>query len=777
MRAMAKKKQSPPSPAAPIASFPPRIPSKKFRWLCYAALFALAAGVRVYSNASHFFARVDPGYRNFEINDSSYQIRRTEITMDHYPHVPFYDTYHYFPDLPAVPWPPGYNLFLATLAKPFDLISSSRLMRESVIGLIPCFMDALTVVLFFFLFSRYVSFSAAFMAAFLLALSTQNVGYSEAGYIDHHYFITFLMALFGLMLYFYHQKPRMGRALLLGSLLGGAVYFNVSAIQYSILALMVVGAHAVVERHNISPFRFPLAVFSAAGFASFLAAFSTPAGRAWKLQYDETSLFQFFLILGAGVCYLLLAIWMKAPRRDGAPPSLLSDFSVDAKKKSMISVGLLFAAGILVAATFKNIYEGAQFLLVGNILNSVQGEEASLGTYYPLWSRVFTWFGLLVPLGLWVLKKKAKEQPFFVALVAIFLAHGILAGSAHFLYIQYLYPWFALVAVLGLFQLMEVLKSWGGLRYGVAAIFLLQATYVGYAETANIDNGEEQAREAIRETITALAWLRDHSPETSYHEAGDGEPEYSVFAHRDYGHQIARISHRPAIVSPFSTTAYVDHMKDYVRATFSREEDDFVRVMERYRSQYLVLDQRDNTMVDFLLGVVKGEPDEQKLREQADSPVFLFRNNLLYFDGELRWKKTPSVRHFRLVYEVPKRVEVPIQSAQGLIRHRFNGLKIFERVSGAKVAGSGFKPGERVIFRLPVQTNTNRKFDYTGFAVADEKGRINVGLAYATVASSMSAVVPMAPLYEVERAAGRKRWLAVSEESVRSGETLTVNAF
>jgi asparagine N-glycosylation enzyme membrane subunit Stt3 len=693
--------------SSPVANSFSLFDQRKNRLLSYAGIFILALTVRILSGSGYFFADVDPGYRNFEINDSSYHIRRTEMIMDNYPQVPFFDSYHYYPDSPSVPWPAGYDLFLATLAKPVDWLGGSQLARETFIGLVPCVMDAITVALFLFVFSQFVPFSTALLASFLLSLGTQNVGYSEAGYVDHHYFITFLMALFILGFHFYNKKPNRMNAAILGTLVGSATYFNVSCIQYALLTLLVVAAHAFINRKEKSLLGLPLLVFGFALAASLVASFSTPTGRALKISYDETSLFQFLLIVAVAACYTLASIWIQPASNE--KKSIFTN-------KIILSAVLLCGCVVLLIVTFKNILEGAKFLLVGNILNSVQGEEISVRVYWRLWPVIFTWFLLFFPFGVWRLIHQRKENPVFVILVLLFLGHGLLSGLSHFLYVQFLYPWYALTAALGCLVVLNRLKpNWGAYRFLILAVFIFQVGYVSWAEILNEKNGEEDARDSIKQTIQALAWLRNNSPQTSHHQFGDGLPEYSVFAHRDYGHQIARIAHRPAVISPFSTTAFVDHMRDYVKATLSKDEDFFIDVMKKYNSKYLILDHRDNTMIDFYLGILKDDPQKNMFAANSESKVFLFRNNLLYFDGELRWKKTPGVKHLRLVYEVPKKVEVPLKGPQGLMQHKFNGFKIFERVEGAKVEARGFKPQERVIFRLPLKNQYQARLELHQF--------------------------------------------------------------
>src|SRR5436309_1381088 len=179
-------------------TLPPAVPrfepfaNPRVRLFAYAAVFLISFALRVASSGPHFFASYDPGYRNFEFYDSNYQARRTEMIVRQFPHVPFYDSYDYYPDNPRVPWPMGYNLLTATIVKPFDLLFHSRQVNETVLGLIPCAVDSVTQLLFLYLFASLLPFPTALMAALFSSLSFVNIEYAEVGYIDHHYFITFM---------------------------------------------------------------------------------------------------------------------------------------------------------------------------------------------------------------------------------------------------------------------------------------------------------------------------------------------------------------------------------------------------------------------------------------------------------------------------------------------------------------------------------------------------------------------------------------------------------
>ncbi len=727
------------------------------------ALFLLAFGLRFSAGEPFFFASIDQGSRNFEVLDSCYHMRRAWMTVDDYPNVPFLDSYHYFPDNPTVPWPIGYTLFLATVAKPIDLVCDSPLAVETVVGILPCLIDGLTALLFLLFFCRFVPFQTAWLGALIYAGSFLNIAYSEAGYIDHHYFISFLVACSACLFAYFDARPSVKRGLLAGSVLSVSLFFNVSLIQYVLLFLGALWCALLFARDGRERIKPAAALFAAALSVALLVSFTTPAGRSFQIRYDEISLFHPLLITFAILGGALGLIWLK--------PGLLSG-------RRRLALTAILAAGtiLLVAVTYRDVIEGARFLLVGNRLNKIQSEEASILGYAPIWQQVFTWFVLFVPFGVYALCRK-KRNPFFLAALGLFFLYGSFTGLSHLLYVQYFFPWYGLVIAVGAFFLLDLLeRRLKVFRYALLIPFVLQAGWVVWTTQLGATDVQINQRRFDEQTIRALAWLREHTPPTSHHAAGNGEPEYSVFAHRDFGHQIVRTAQRPVTTSPFSTPDFVDHMQDYVRLSFGTDEQTAAAMMDKYCSRYLILDGRDNKTAEFLIGILEGEPDHEAVRSAvtAETINFLFRNNLLIFDGTLNWRARPSIERFRLIYEGQSKLPVQLATQSGVTTRLYNSFKIFEYVKGARVTGSGFSSNEPVLFQLPLETNTGRRFTYSAAIKADSQGRIAVTLPYATEQNPHSAVRPLLDHYEVTVSSGKTK-VPVSDEQVARGETLVLN--
>ena len=714
---------------------------RRARAWAYATIFLFSFALRLASSGPHFFASHDPGYRNFEFYDSNYQARRTEMIVRDFPHVSFHDTYDYFPDNPRIPWPVGYNLLIATIVKPFDSIFHSRPVDETVLGLIPCVVDSATQVLFLYLFASLLPFTTASIAALFSSMSFVNIQYAEVGYIDHHYFITFMTAVTALLLYRYEHSPTRQRAIALGIAIGAAVFVNVSTIQYSLFFLLVLLLLSL--RKNAPPdfVKHSYWTYGAAFVFALLSGFSTPAGRLLQIRYDETSMFQPLLILFSGL---------------GA--------AVILQRKRPIVVAILVASGLaLIALLSRNILEGARFLMFGNVLNGSQGEEASVLKYGAVWYYIFTWGALLVPFGVAAFWKTRRQQTFLFLLLVIFFTYGAITALSHMGYVQFFYPWYAIVVAQGL----VTLTGWLPIKSWVAySLFFLQPLWVTGSYTCNLSGVKSDTRQQMGETIEAFAWMRANTPTTSHHLLGDGPPEYSVFARRDYGHLLVRHAHRPVVVSPFSTPDFLGHMADYARYAFSDTEDDVTRILDRYRSRYVVIDNTDNTLHDFYLKVLKAVDQKDFSRYQPAASKsrwpYLFRNSLLFFDGQRGGKESHPPEHFRLIYESVWTNALPFSNRIGT----YPALKIYERVAGAHVIMGGLTPGNVAELRIPVKTNRDRTFVYRQEETADSTGHVQWLIPYTSDGVGTALFV---------NGQKRDRWdkaLIIADKDVREGRTI-----
>lgn len=207
-------------------------------------------------------------------------------------------------------------------------------------------------------------------------------------------------------------------------------------------------------------------------------------------------------------------------------------------------------------------------------------------------------------------------------------------------------------------------------------------------------------------------------------------------------------------------------MVDYAQYVFSERESDVLPILERYRSRYLVVDNTDNTMHDFYLKVLKATSPEEFSRYQpaADNARWplLFRNSLLFFDGQQGGKDPHPPEHLRLIYETVWTNPLPFIKLIGT----YPAMKIYERVAGARVVMGGLTPGNAAELRIPVKTNRERTFLYRQEKTADATGHVEWVLPYTSDGIGVALFV---------NGQKRDRWdkaLIVTDKDVREGRTI-----
>jgi hypothetical protein len=410
------------------------------------------------------------------------------------------------------------------------------------------------------------------------------------------------------------------------------------------------------------------------------------------------------------------------------------------------------------------------------MLNGIQAEEESILRYADGFHLIVTWCAILVPLGIASFWKKRKSHTFLFVLLAVFFLYGMLCALAHWAYIQFFYPWYAIVAAEGFMLLARGprLQKHRVARAVLCAVFILQPLYVVTFYSLNLAQPRVPLWNQLKEQIQAFTWLGRHSATTSNQFPGDGEPEYSVFANRDIGHLVIRHAGRPVIASPFSTPDFLPHMIDYARYAFSKSEQEVLELMERYRSRYLIVDNTDNGMQDFYLRLLQAaRPAVYHQYLPAADPSrehLLFRNALLYFDGDISGGKPLPPEHLRLIYETPGKSSIKIVIAGQPRTISYHWLKIYEKVIGARFSVEHLNSSDAVELQVLVQTNAGRLLTFHHRASADARGIVECVVPYAASGKDIEIRVNGRRLESFDNR------LAISEQDVMEGRRVVLHA-
>ncbi len=145
------------------------------------------------------------GVVGFAMDDSVFQMRLVENTIQFFPHRIFYDAFTLYPYGNSLHWGPLFSQVIAFLALVAGLVLNGGMPSQSVIDTIgaffPAVIGALVVFPVYFIGKELLDNKAGILGAFLIAiLPGQFLSRSVLGFTDHHiaevFFTTLMMAFF-----------------------------------------------------------------------------------------------------------------------------------------------------------------------------------------------------------------------------------------------------------------------------------------------------------------------------------------------------------------------------------------------------------------------------------------------------------------------------------------------------------------------------------------------------------------------------------------------------
>ena len=211
-------------------------------------------------------------------------------------------------------------------------------------------------------------------------------------------------------------------------------------------------------------------------------------------------------------------------------------------------------------------------------------------------------------------------------------------------------------------------------------------------------------------------------------------PEYGVLAPWGYGHLLKYVAQRPTVVGNFGDDVGEANLRR-TTAYFASRELDAVGILKDLRARYVLV----RTLGDVPAGRLHGEAMHQRL--SVDD--------------------SPGLAHHRLLYE-------SLLRGESLELGR-SDYRVFERVEGARIVGRA-PPGTDVRASLAYQSNRGRRGLYRSRTVADDDGRYELRVPYAS-RGGPPGVRPDGP-YRIATEGGAAD-VVVDERAVRAGEVIS----
>lgn len=232
----------------------------------------------------------------------------------------------------------------------------------------------------------------------------------------------------------------------------------------------------------------------------------------------------------------------------------------------------------------------------------------------------------------------------------------------------------------------------------------------------------------------SLAWLRSTPP------TDPSRP--SVMAEWAVGHAVQYFGGKPAIATPFGTEEGElpprarGSLADWAEFLFSPTPEAAEDVLARRRAGFVLLRSPKNEVLSSFGFAPPGTPPVAELKMDwlqgpmpSAEPGFLrlVPSRLYYFDGmpPPGDRSAPALGGYRLLYESAGTEWVGNFPPAHL-------WKAFGVVPGARIVLKGTSPGATVTAQARIQTNQKRVFEWSTRTTADDAGRAELRLPYAT---------------------------------------------
>ena len=678
----------------------------------------------------------------FGSGDSYYHLRRVLLTLQQFPEVPHFDAYVNFPEGARITWPPGFDLFVATVCWVVGLGHPSRHAVELTAALLVPFLGAITAVVVLLLAEeilgrgRWEALAAGLLFAFLPA--HQQI--STVGRLDHP---VIEMTAFGTAVLFFlraiRDDPGSRYSFWGGLALAAGVFCWAGSVLYAGFLAGVAILQMILDRCWGRPdgggSRSALRVLFWGSLFLLPLVVLTPGGSRTSLTSLFLSWYQPALIgLGAFlVASLSGAIFAPSDRR-GRRRAV----------RGFVLSGLLLA-GVAVLMLRAG---GSLDLPEGRVRVAALAAELSPAWKLPRGQLVhqFSYLVYLAPLAalaqIWLAVRARFGDVRDNTLLALFFFTAVL-GAANVRFLNYFAVPFCVVMM---WAFREVLAGARGslasrpLRWSAtAACALLVAVPLGKTLRASMHSLPGNLPPALDASYPSLEWMRDRTPRTSDYLKPDGKPEYGVLADCAFGHWITAVAERPNFCNPFHLAPW--HAKPILESALfylSEEEGLLLDALDRNRLRYVLVFDLEASIPEYAR-LAKRRPADYLVSDPAtgrSSPApRLFRTlmgRLALADGsevQAGADSVPALTGFRLVHESP---EIRSGLAPGPAGDPRNPrVKIFERVPGARLEGST-DPGSEVRVDIQVTTDAGRAFPYTSRTPAAADGIFSVVVPYAT---------------------------------------------
>lgn len=725
-----------PSPATPIG----RLHQVGFA----VSLFAVAALVRA---APYRFVFTPEGVF-FKDGDSYAHMSRIWSSASRSAPLSARDPFANFPHGGEAPWPPGFDWIVAGGIRGLGLEHSTA---EIVCAWLPLVLGASVVVLAALIAARTFSRLAGWSTGLILAVLPASYQYTQLGFLDHHAATALVgtLLLGGSMQIVSRGGAGPAHWFLPAGLLGGlaSLLWPGALLHVGVLQVAMLTWALGASSRELAIARTTQLALAQLVTAIVILPFSL---NSWVVFGDFSPLvltrFQPTWYAACGVSLgAVLTLWRSPALGRTRPSRWLSLSAVGA-----IGLALAFVAIPELAAALDRSagwFTGEEEF-IANI-----SETAPLfsGGDMPMWFRPTILLSPLLFVFPFAMLMIARERARPETLVLLFWTAAFLALTL--VQIRFINSFSVAYSIVFGGAIASLLRRLAGrierppLRIAAQSLGLLTIAAMllgvsGYyyryellwADT-NVFNIDRKPR------VEVARFLARESPPAL---DANGEPTSGVLCAWMAGHEVRYYSgwavHQDGF-GPYGSPEGVELAERYYGA---RTEAEAVEVLERLGTRYVV--------AEILGGGHPPYPSDSMARRLVE----LRGSRGVVRSGAFASKSVPALARHRLVFFAP--------SERG-------GASLYELVPGAVVEGVA-APGSLVTVEIRLRSGSGDERSWSSRQSADETGRFQIRVPYATRPMPASDIEPLGP-YRLHTNRGFSRF-DVSEESIRGGETLVL---
>jgi len=680
--------------------------------------------------------------------DSFYHMRRILYTAENFPSTLWFDSYLNHPSGLNITWPP---LFDQVVAGASLLLGGGPRAAEMTGALAPAVLGSGAVLIIYLLGKKIFGARVAILSAFILAADPKHIARTHFGCIDHDALESLL--IFGAILLLAYALTDEDRRVWLGAgagvLLAAAAYAWLGTPIYMGAILVYAAIQVALDLRD--------GVSAAETIAPLAAAF----GVALLLilpYHDEAWLFPSFLGALGGLstlAALLLLSRLFAAKR----------ISWLAYLPAVAILGYLAAVLSYTGWMGSILWQGINYFFMGGLAEESIIEAAPLYQVEGLVSLPGLGFAFSL-LGFFILIPEAcrsrisRDRALFLVFAAFTLLLTIF--QVRFLYLFSVAG--SLLTALLFFWCSRRLRSLGPPAPSTASplpiallVILILPNAAGLLQIA------DERPEIEGDWVGTLDWLEDNSPATTGFERPVQPGEYAVLSWWDYGNWILYKSRRPVVANNFQAGA-----TEAARFFLSEDEEEALAIAEERDVRYVITDEK--MVYSKLPAIVRwtGEDPDSYVAIAAGSDADAFHHSNKFLAtvlARLHLRDCTDLGGFRLVRESETVVGRRVPTSE---------VKVFERVAGAKIAGT--TPYDKPIgVALEIMSNQGRRFEYFNSAMPVD-GRYEVTVPYSTDKTLETHALGPYLVGPVEDFVGGDfKEVEVSEEDVIQGRVIEVD--